>query len=111
MSSKVCMCTCIWAYAGCKVNEQEDVSSQTHTAALHSRIIYYNWDEYERWDREDVWVREQVGILHAKTHIQTNKYQRYPHRVSVRVHMHAQTVWLAVTPTHREAMAQLTSLL
>lgn len=50
-------------------------------------------------------------VSFTPTHTHTNKYTEYPHRVCVRVHKHAQTVWLAVTPTHREAMAQLTSLL
>lgn len=87
----------------------EEVSSLIHTAAPDSRIVYYNSMNTERWVGEELWVREQGCILHTHTH--TNKYTEYPHRVCVRVHKHAQTVWLAVTPTHREAMAQLTSLL
>lgn len=38
------MCVCV--DAGRKVKEQEDVSSQIHTIAPDSRIIYYYRDEY-----------------------------------------------------------------
>lgn len=37
---------CVCVKSGCEVKKQEDVSSQIHTIALDSRIIYYNRDEY-----------------------------------------------------------------
>lgn len=49
----------------------EEVSSQIHTAAPDSRIIYYNRMNTERWDGEELWVREQGCILHTHTHTHT----------------------------------------
>lgn len=88
----------------------EEVSSQIHTAAPDSRIIYYNRNEY----REMGWWRtlgQGAGLHPSHPHTHTQINTENTRTECVRVHKHAQTVWLAVTPTHREAMAQLTSLL
>lgn len=60
------MCVCVCVYTGRKVKEQEDVSSQTHTSAPDSGIIYYNRNEY----REMGWGRTlgQGAGLHTQTH-------------------------------------------
>lgn len=56
------MCVCVRP----KVKEQEDVSSQIHTIAQDSRIIYYDRDEY--WETE--WGRNcgSGSVLHTLTH-------------------------------------------
>lgn len=71
------------------------MSSQTHTIASDSRIIYYYSDEYRG---EELWVREpgcifytfSLSLTRFHTHTRTHKDLEYPRRVCVRVQKHAQ---------------------
>ncbi len=70
MSSKVCMCV----NTGHKVKEQEDVSSQIHTIARDSRIIYYYRDEYgeREWRRSFGSGSGSGGASFTYTHTHTH---------------------------------------
>lgn len=58
---------------GRKVKEQKDVSSQIHTIAPDSRIIYYYRDEYEEteWGRNFRSGSGFASFTHTHTQINT----------------------------------------